>query len=341
MIKYLFFSLLAAGLLPMAGRAQGVTDTLESPCIRKAGKLLDEALSFMEKTYYRRDEIYWPDLEAKARQQLRTAGNCDDAYASISWCFKQLNERHSFVMPPEKAAIYAGDDEGLRPEPGLSTLMGEIRGEWLQDSIAYLTVPWISTDDSLVCERIADSLQAVIARLDSRGISRWIIDLRKNSGGNCWPMLTGIGPLLGDGICGYFVASGERIPIGYRDGGAFQGRHIRCRVSNKGYHTQSDRKSIVVLTGRKTVSAGEIVALAFKGRALTCLIGESTAGLTTANATYALSDKSMLVLTVCQEADHTGRICEGSIQPDKFIDAASTTGNDPAREAAISWLIGN
>lgn len=341
MIKYLFLPLLAAAFLPMTGRAQRAADTLEPPCIQKAGKLLDEALSFMEKTYYRRNEISWSDLGARARQQLRTAGNCDDAYASISWCFKQLNERHSFVMPPAKAAVYNGDDEGPRPEPDLSDLMGELRGEWLQDSIAYLTVPWISTSDSLVCERIADSLQAVIARLDSRGISRWIIDLRKNSGGNIWPMLTGIGPLLGDGVCGYFVASGERIPIGYRDGGAFQGRHIRCCVSNKGYHTQHDRKSIVVLTGRRTVSAGEVVALAFKGRALTCLMGEPTAGLTTANATYSLSDKSMLVLTVCQEADHTGRICEGSIQPDKLIDAASTTGDDPARDAAISWLIGN
>ncbi len=90
-----------------------------------------------------------------------------------------------------------------------------------------------------------------------------------------------------------------------------------------------------MLTGRRTVSAGEIVALAFKGRALTCLIGEPTAGLTTANATYSLSDKSMLVLTVCQEADHTGRICEGSIQPDKFIEAAGDAGDDPAKNAAI------
>ncbi len=214
MIKYLVFAFLAVGLLPPGIRAQSATDT-SSPCIKKAEKLLDEALSFMEKTYYRRNEVYWPDLEAKARQQLRTAANCDDAYASISWCFKQLNERHSFIMSPAKAAVYNGDDELLRPEPDLSDLMGELKGELLQDSIAYLTVPWVSSTDSLVCERIADSLQTVIARLDSRGISRWIIDLRKNSGGNCWPMLTGIGPLLGDGVCGYFVAAGERIPIAY------------------------------------------------------------------------------------------------------------------------------
>ena len=323
MIKYALLLPLLTCLLSVNGRTPYPNDTLKLPCMEKAEKLLDEALTFMQRNYYRKDEVSWPDLAAKARQQLRSANNCEDAYASITWCFKQLNDRHSFVMPPARAALYTGDDDNAAPEPPLSDLVGEIRGEWVQDSIAYLTVPWVSSTDSLVCERVADSLQNVIARLDERGISRWIIDLRMNSGGNCWPMLTGIGPLLGDGVCGYFVTSGERIPIAYHDGSAFQGRHILCRVSRKGYHTQRDHKSIVVLTGRRTVSAGEIVALAFKGRAQTWLIGEPTAGLTTANATYSLSDKSLLVLSVCQEAGYNGQICEGSIQPDKLIDRKS------------------
>ena len=32
-----------------------------------------------------------------------------------------------------------------------------------------------------------------------------MIDLRPNTGDNCWPMLAGIGPLLGEGVCGYFT----------------------------------------------------------------------------------------------------------------------------------------
>jgi carboxyl-terminal processing protease len=342
MLRYFLLPLLLAVILPAQAHTLSATDTL--PCMQKAEQLLDEALHFMEKNYYRRDEVSWPDFEARARQQLFAAGNCEDAYASIKWCFKQLNEPHSFVMPPAKAARYNGDEDGPAPEPVLSDLVGEIRGEWLQDSIAYLTVPWVSTTDSLVCERIADSLQRVIARLDARGgISRWIIDLRKNSGGNCWPMLTGIGPLLGDGVCGYFVSGDQRVSIAYHDGSAFEGRHVLCRVSDQGYRTQRAKKSIVVLTGRRTVSAGEIVALAFKGKAQTLLIGEPTAGYTTANATYMLSDRSMLVLTKCQEADYTGRICEGSIVPDKLISTAghivgTAAGDDPVKDAAVSWL---
>ena len=315
-------------------------DTAALPCLKDAAQLLDEALGFMQKNYYRRNTIEWDALIAEAKTRLNASLDCKEAYGTIGWCFSRLNEAHSFLMPPDKAAQYTNDPSRLMAPPALGELVGEIKGEWVEDSIAYLTLPWISTTDSLICMHLADSLQQLIARLDSRNISRWIIDLRNNTGGNCWPMLAGIGPLLGEGVCGYFVSDHEKIPISYRDGAALQGRHILCKVSCEGYHTRCHQKSIVVLTGRRTVSAGEIVALAFKGKEQVYLYGEPTAGLTTANATYTLSDHSLLVLTVCQEADHTGRICEGSILPDKYI--AQRLGDppqqDPVRTAAINWL---
>lgn len=329
-------------LLPFSGMAR-LSDTTKLSCFQKADSLLDEALGFMKKNYYRRDFIEWDDLTTKAKMRLMGSSNCEDAHEAISWCFRQLNEQHSFIMPPVKAAQYNYDTVNLQGPVPLSDLVGEIKGEWIGDSVAYLTIPWVSTTDSLICMYIADSLQALIARLDTRKISRWIVDLRKNSGGNCWPMLAGIGPLLGEGICGYFVASEQRVPIAYRNGAAFQGKHVLCRVSKEAYRTQCSRKSVIVLTGRKTVSAGEIVALAFKGKEQAWLFGEPTAGLTTANATYSLSDHSMLVLTICQEADYMGRICQGSILPDKLItphpDELSSNDHDSVREAAVRWLL--
>jgi len=336
----LFLMLLSLSFSPFDQLSAMGSDTIPPSCPQNADRLLDEALNCMKKHYYRKDWIQWEELTQAARSRLRASGKCDDASETISWCFDQLKENHSFLMAPAKAARYNYTTTDLSgPPPALSDLVGEIRGEWLEDSIAYLTIPWVSTTDSLICGRIADSLQSLIARLDSRGISRWIIDLRKNSGGNCWPMLAGIGPLLGEGVCGYFVADDQRIPIAYRNGVAFQGRHVGCRVSREGYRTQVARKTIVVLTGRKTVSAGEIVAMAFKGKDQAFLFGEPTAGLTTANATYSLSDHSMLVLSVCREADHTGRIWEGSIVPDKLVTAGSDDlAGDQVKTAAILWL---
>jgi carboxyl-terminal processing protease len=320
-------------------RPSAPADTSKLSCLEKANCLLDEALVFMQKNYYKRANISWDSLAAMAKARLYSSGNCDDAYAAITWCFHQINESHSFIMPPEKAAIYNNDTADITVKPNLADLVGEIKGEVVSDSIAYLTVPWVSTTDSLICTRIADSLQELIARLDAGKVSKWIIDLRTNTGGNCWPMLAGIGPLLGNGTCGYFVSDDEKIPISYCDGAAFQGKHIRCRVSTQGYHIRPGMKSIVVLTGQRTVSAGEIIALAFKGKEQVHLYGEPTAGMTTANATYTLSDNSMLVLTVCREADFTGRICDGSIVPDKIINPGSGgKDNDVTKLEAIRWL---
>jgi C-terminal processing protease CtpA/Prc len=319
--------------------AEGPFDTSKLSCLEKAGRLLDEALGFMQKNYYKRENIAWDTLADRARARLNNSGNCDDAYAAITWCFQQINETHSFIMRPEKAAVYNNDAGDTETKPNLAELVGEIKGEVLSDSIGYLTVPWVSTTDSLICVRIADSLQELIARLDAGKISKWIIDLRMNTGGNCWPMLAGIGPLLGEGTCGYFVSDNSKIPITYRDGAAFQGKHVRCQVSKQCYRVKSGRKSIVILTSHRTVSAGEIVALAFKGKQLVHFYGEPTAGMTTANATYTLSDNSMLVLTVCREADFTGTICEGSIVPDKIIDPNSgNKDSDVTKLEAIRWL---
>jgi C-terminal processing protease CtpA/Prc len=93
-----------------------------------------------------------------------------------------------------------------------------------------------------------------------------------------------------------------------------------------------------LLTGNNTASAGEIVALAFKGRENVYLYGEPTAGLTTANATYSLSDGSLLVLTVCKEADRNGKICDGRILPDMTISSNTYGGKDDIKTAAIMFL---
>jgi carboxyl-terminal processing protease len=98
----------------------------------------------------------------------------------------------------------------------------------------------------------------------------------------------------------------------------------------------------VVLTGPKTSSSGEILALAFKGMPQVRLMGEPTAGLTTANTTYDLFDGSTLVLTICQEADRTGRICEGRIIPDDLIKSDPLLKNeDVVRANAMMWLQSN
>jgi carboxyl-terminal processing protease len=314
-------------------------DTNTYACLQQASRRLDEAFSIMQKHYYKKDAVNWDSLKTAAKEKLNNSGNCEDAYETINWCFRQMSELHSFLMPLSTAALYNNDASLLKAKPNLSKLVGKLKGELLADnSIAYLNIPWISTSDPEICRNIADSIQRLVETLDGKGIEKWIIDLRNNTGGNCWPMIAGVGPLLGEGVCGYFITKDQKLAISYKNGAAMQGRHVRCEVSRP-YKLKSPNHWIVVLTGPKTSSSGEILALAFKGKSQTYLYGQPTAGFTTANASYPLSDKSLLVLTVCQEADRDGKIYEGSIMPDELI------GNDPlypyedaVKSAAMMWL---
>lgn len=316
------------------------SDTTKSSCIQAAARRLDEALSLMQKHYYKKENVNWDSLITAAKIRLLASGDCEDALQTVNWCFRQINELHSFLMPTAAAALYNYDTAYLGKKPRIAQLVGEINAELMSDKgIAYISIPWIGTSDSAICTKLADSLQQLIAGLDRPGVSKWIIDLRKNTGGNCWPMLAGIGPLLGEGICAYFISPGEKIPISYRNGAAMQGSHVRCSVSRSPYKTKKDKKWIIVLTGPKTSSSGEILALAFKGKEQAYQYGEPTAGLTTANTTYTLSDNSMLILTICMEADRTGKVYDGKINPDQIINPESNYDmDDPVKSAAIMWL---
>jgi carboxyl-terminal processing protease len=298
------------GQSTLATNNSSIRDSLQSPCMQNAHRLLDEALGLMQKNYYRKDYIDWDSLVFQARDRLNNSLNCEDAYGTINWCFQQIKEKHSFVMPTAK--------------------------ELIADSIGYIVVPWVNSTDEKICAAVADSLQLMIKELEEAGVNKWIVDLRNNKGGNCWPMIAGIGPLIGEGISGYFVRNGEMVPIRYENGEAFQGKYSRCK-SNLPYSLKKEPAKIAVLINNGTSSSGEIVALAFKGRANTVFWGESTAGYTTANATYTLSDKSMLVLTVCKEADRTGKICNGRIYPDQYI--PQNAGTDLTKKAASLWLL--
>lgn len=306
-------------------------------CIEQASRVLDEAFTLMKKFYYKKDSVHWEELFTAARKRLNNSTDCQGAQDALQWCFNEMKEKHSFVLPAAKAAVYNGNVNSSTESTPVSQLIGPLRHELAEKDIAYIDVPWISTADKKLCVAFADSLQQLIASYDQQGITKWIIDLRNNTGGNCWPMLAGLGPLLGNGVYGYFISDNEKIPFSYQDGIMMQGRHVRCAASTA-YSLVNQRNTIVVLTGPNTASAGEIVALAFKGLNDVFIYGEPTAGLTTANATYNLSDGSVLVLTVCKEADRNGTIQEGKIQPDKLIIPAINRGKDAAKSAALMFL---
>jgi carboxyl-terminal processing protease len=189
----------------------------------------------------------------------------------------------------------------------------------LQGGFGYIDIPGVvggggSFDTDAV---------AAIRGIDTTPICGWVVDLRRNFGGNMWPMLHAIRPVLGEGN-----------PFTYRFG---KGPWSQEPV----YSLRQPAPAIAVLTSRLTVSSGEMLAIAFRGPAGTRSFGEATGGLSTMNMSMPLVDGAILVLTVSRAADRTGREYDGPIEPDEpvAIDwARIASDDDPVIRAATDWL---
>jgi carboxyl-terminal processing protease len=208
-------------------------------------------------------------------------------------------------------------------------------GWQLGPAIGYLELPDVSGNQAIT-KAYAQAAQRCIRDMDQAGTSQWVLDLRRNTGGNMWPMLVGVQSLLGMGACGFFVS-----PMGKQTSWLPNLAAQTNALLDECYCLNQPSGAIAVLTSRLTCSAGEFITLAFRGRPQTRSFGEPTAGLPTANSGKTLSDGAQLLLTVAYGADRTGRIYAGPIIPDQPVASDWTlfqAERDPVMLAAVEWL---
>ncbi len=216
------------------------------------------------------------------------------------------------------------------------------RHESLEGGGGYVRVPGYAGGSQAEQAAFADDLQARIEALDRPARCGWVVDLRGNSGGNLWPMLAGLGPLLGDGEVGAAVhPDGTREPIAYRDGKVSLDGYVQLRVRRAPYEIARPSAPLAVLVDGRTASSGEIIALFLNARERSRSFGSPTRGVATATRTFPLADGAALILTVAATSDRHGRTADGPIAPDVAVEPArssSAAATDPALRAALDWL---
>ncbi|HYW10979.1 MAG TPA: S41 family peptidase [Longimicrobium sp.] len=288
---------------------------------------LDSALNLMQTYSVRRNEIDWPAFRAEAHAHAGPAQDRDDTHHSIRTALRHLGDGHSSLTSP--GAVLTGQSPRISPT---GTVLADGR-------IGYVRMPFFS-DTAATAH--AMEYHALLRKLDSPSVCGWIVDLRNNRGGNMWPMLVGIGPILGEGTAGAFVdADGQRLRWGYVTGGAMHDGRLYFPIDNP-YTLRRPDPPVAVLTANPTVSSGEAIAIAFRGRPRTRTFGTPTRGLTTGNRGFLLPDYAILSITSTYLADRAGATYNGQLAPDVTVDAPE--GSDPARDAvaaaAQAWLAG-
>lgn len=181
--------------------------------------------------------------------------------------------------------------------------------------------------------------QALIRDQDNGSRCGWIVDLRGNTGGNMWPMLLGMAPLLriaveGNETVGSFATAEGPSPWQSTPSGVSLGARVIVDLGAPGYRLKHLGAPVAVLTGPRTASSGEASVLALRGRPQTRSFGEPTAGVSTANVVRPLVDGSSLVLTTSVMQDRNGRGDGRKIEPDQHTRSDAAT-----LAAAQAWLL--
>ncbi|MDG9711337.1 S41 family peptidase [Streptomyces sp. DH10] len=294
----------------------------------EARSYLSTALTVMEDKALRRDDVEWDEVRRTAFTEAGNAQRPVDTYEAIQAALGRLGDGHSEFFDPKKAKELSGDEQVRQP----------VEGRALPGRVGYLSLPGVRGSEKVLQQYVREGRDAV-AKANRPNACGWVIDLRRNRGGNMWPMLAVVGPILGDGDVGSFVdADGKKTVWSVEKGSP------RLDGDSTGWGTSppvgGGSAPVAVLTSRSTASCGEAVTVAFRGRPDTRSFGEDTTGLPTGNARHRLSDGAILNLTEVMDADRTGRAYDSPIPPDQPVvdNLGRGRGKDPVLDAATEWL---
>jgi carboxyl-terminal processing protease len=284
---------------------------------------LNELIALMEAHSVNRLKIDWNSFRTGVMSAAGAAQSVEGTFPAIQMALTLLGDGHSFYQPLRGLRISGTRRACVGQGAGAPTLPG---------TVGFVKVGAFSGSEA-EATAFANALQRAIASADRDGLAGWIVDLRGNTGGNMWPMIAGVGPVLGEGRAGYFID-----PVGaesfweYRDGASWENGALAQRVDAP-YRLRRESPKVAVLIDGGTASSGEAVLIAFQRRPDTRSFGIPTCGLSTANEQYTMSDGASLYLTISVMADRTKFQYGGPISPDEMV-----TDPKETEQRAVAWL---
>lgn len=294
----------------------------DAPLAEPAKQVLDAAITIAKNNSLHRNTLAWDTIEPKVRVLAAGAETSAGVYPAVRYLLAQLGDNHSFLMPPAQTTQFQTGG-AQNPAPTVQSL---------PERVGYVSIPGYSGGEAGAMRTYATRMHEALAGTLASSSCGWVVDLRQNTGGNMWPMLAGLKPFLGNAGLGTFESPTGSSPPWI----AGQAVGVEPPAALAGLETAW----VAVITGPRTASSGEAVAIAFRGRPRTRSFGLPTAGLATANQTFRLPDGAMILLTTAVDADRTGKRYGDKVDPDERVepDTTPTMTGDSALAAAVRWL---
>lgn len=293
-----------------------------------AAAYLDQAIALIRANHYKAAGADWPAVTARAHAAIAGAATPADTYPAIRGVLQALGERHSFLIEAAQARAPAPTPQAAAASEGVLPTWELARGRF-----GIVRLPELNTSrpgGPTLGSAYAAALRTGLETMDKAPLCGWVVDLRKDGGGNMWPMLQGLDPLLGPAPFGAFLQQAKVAQVWTRTPQGIFPAPAVVPGTGPAFTLKHGAAPVAVLIGPKTASSGEMTAAALIGRARVRGFGAASAGFTTGNGSFPLSDGAILVITGVTIRDRTGRDYTGPIQPDAL--AAD------AEQAAEAWL---
>lgn len=317
-------SIISAGLLLLSGCS---AQAGPGPSTSEARDYLEEAIEALQEGHVNRERLDWAATEAEAFRMSDGARTPAETYPAIRHVIAKLGEKHTVFEPPAppRGTAVPPTPKAPRPQPEARLVDGRY---------GYLRVTQVvgSREDGT---GYAATLRNGIRSLDARGACGWIVDVRANSGGNVWPMIDGVGALLGEPPFLIFDVPGQgRFEVLFKEGVAYQKGGLRPYTVDNYAPLRNPQAPVAILIDGGSASSAEALVVAFGGRPHVRRFGERTADYITVNNPVRLSDGAQIYMTVGWNMDRTGKRYEKAIEPDERVAAKGTA----PLVAATRWL---
>lgn len=283
------------------------SETPQEKFAREAAGILDQDL------YAEGDD--WQDAREELVAAAADADEVSDILPAVREAISVAGGEHSFLL--EDASLdELGSDAAVYPSADV-----------VSPGVVVLTVP--ATSAQTVAEARAYVEAGVAAReaTAEEASCGWIVDVRGNLGGNMFPMLAVVAPLLDtSNPLSWTTRDGVINEVLVRDGRVEVTGDEDPYVVEFDVHSVIDKAlRVVVLQDERTASSGEAVVAAFLGQRGVVAMGTPTMGLSTANSAFVLSDGSTIILTTATFVTRDGIALGGPIEPDVTTDSLGDT----------------
>lgn len=282
-----------------------------------AKQVYDKALMVVLANAYRANNLAEnvQDLRPELSSQPGTGYQAEKA---VRLLLRQLKDSHSMYVGPEEAYRYSRS--GANPE---SASVALIDGE-----VGYVLMPSVGGTDSELALKFSTEIGKKLRDIKPKSRCGWVVDLRTNTGGSMWPMVSALGLFFGDERLGGFKARN----------GSINWWSMRSRwVTPIAGQSEARDAKIAVLLGPRTASSGEAVAVAFIGRENTQSFGVATSGQASSNRKFPLPDGSAIYLTTAVDVDRSGREVGERIVPDILLSEEVVASKEVPKQA-LDWL---